>query len=150
MEELIRVRTMDGMASRAVTGDIDEYLALVHAFPLAHIGDDAHLAAAIARLHQLLDKGEAALSPAEIMYLDALTDLVETYENTHIVIPPVSGVDVVRFLMEQHDLTQSDLAPLFGTQSIVSEVLSGKRRLSISHIRKLAERFHLPADVFIS
>ncbi len=149
MEGIAGVEAMDSTASREVTADIDEYLALVRAFPLAHITDDAHLAAAIAHLHLLLDKGEATLSPAEIMYLDALTDLVETYENAHVVIPPVSGVDVVRFLMEQHDLRQSDLALLFGSQSIVSEVLSGKRRLSISHIRKLAERFHLPADVFI-
>jgi HTH-type transcriptional regulator/antitoxin HigA len=51
--------------------------------------------------------------------------------------------------MAEHELTQAELAPLFGAPSIVSEVLSGKRRLALSHISRLAERFGVPADVFI-
>jgi antitoxin component HigA of HigAB toxin-antitoxin module len=87
--------------------DLDEYLALVRAFPLAHIRDDAHLDAAVAIIDRLLDKGDR--SPAEEMYLDALTDLVETYEEAHVPIPARSGVDALRFLMEANDLRQVDL-----------------------------------------
>lgn len=83
------------------------------------------------------------------MYLYALTDLVELYETEHIPMPEVRGIDILRHLMEANDLRQKDLVPLFGSKSIVSEVLSGKRQLTLAHITKLSERFGLSADVFI-
>jgi antitoxin component HigA of HigAB toxin-antitoxin module len=82
-------------------------------------------------------------------YLGALADLVYVYEQEHVTWPPVTGVDVLRHLMEEHQLTQADLAPLFGGRSVVSAVLAGKRRLSLTHITRLAERFGLPADAFL-
>lgn len=75
---------------------------------------------------------------------------MEAYERDHVDIPPVSGVEALRHLMEENGLTQADLADLFGGKSVVSEVLSGKRTLSKSHVRKLSERFGLPADVFLA
>ena len=125
----------------------EEYLALVRAFPLVSIRDEAHLAAALAVIDRLLDRPRR--STAEEEYLRALTDLAETYEHAHVAIPTVSGVEALRYLIEEHGLTQADLAPLFGSRSIVSEVLAGKRRLALSHITRLAERFGVPADVFI-
>lgn len=125
----------------------EEYVKLVRAFPLLSIRDDAHLAEALQVIDGLLD--QPARSVAQEAYLDALTDLVETYESGHIAIPPTSGVDALRYLMAENGLTQADLAPLFGSPSIVSEVLAGKRRLALSHITKLAARFGLPADVFL-
>jgi HTH-type transcriptional regulator/antitoxin HigA len=77
-----------------------------------------------------------------------LTDL-EDYENTHVRIPPVTGVEALRYLMAENDLSQADLAPIFGAPSIVSAVLSGKRRFALAHIARLSERFGVPADVFI-
>ncbi len=126
----------------------EEYLALVRTFPLVSIRDDAHLAEALVVVDQLIAKHER--NAAEEAYLGALTDLVETYENTHVSIPPVSGIDALRYLMDENGLTQADLVPLRGTPSIVSEVLSGKRRLALSHITRLADHFGLPADVFIA
>jgi HTH-type transcriptional regulator/antitoxin HigA len=64
--------------------------------------------------------------------------------------PPVSGVEALRYLMAENGLTQADLAPLFGSPSIISEVLAGKRRLALAHIARLAGRFGVPADVFIA
>ena len=125
----------------------EEYLALVRKFPLVSIRDDTHLAAALAIIDGLLEQPQP--STAEEEYLSALTILVEVYENAHVVIPPASGVEVLRSLMEENRLSQADLAPLFGSPSIISEVLSGKRRLTLAHIARLAERFGLPADVFI-
>jgi HTH-type transcriptional regulator / antitoxin HigA len=127
--------------------DLDVYLELVRAFPLAHIRDDAHLDAAVAVIDRLLDKGDR--SPAEEMYLDALTDLVETYEEAHVAIPARSGVDALRFLMEANDLRQVDLVPVLGRKSLVSEVLSGKRPLTLTHIKKLADYFRVSPAVFI-
>lgn len=123
------------------------YLELVRAFPLVSIRDDVHLTEAMAVIDQLTEQSE--LSAAEDAYLGALTDLVETYDDAHVSIPPTSGVDALRHLMEANDLSQADLAPLFGGASVISEVLSGKRRLSLTHIQRLAARFGLPADVFI-
>ena len=125
----------------------EQYLALVRAFPLVSIHNDEHLREAMEVIDRLLES--PARSPAEAEYLLALTDLVETYENAHVVIPAVTGVDALRYLMEENDLTQADLAPLFGTRSIISEVLAGKRHLALSHITRLAERFGLPTDVFM-
>ena len=125
-----------------------EYLALVHLFPLVSIRDNAHLDEAIAVIDRLLDRQPRSVAQEE--YLSALTDLVEIYENVHVAIPSTSGVEALRYLMEEHELTQADLVTLFGTPSIVSEVLSGKRRLALSHIARLADRFGVPADVFIT
>lgn len=126
---------------------IDDYLEMVRAFPLEHIRDDAHLEAALSVFEPLFTKPD--LTSAEEAYLGALTDLIETYEDARVTIPEVRGVAMLRHLMEANDLTQADLAPLFGSPSIISEVLAGKRRLSLSHIERLSERFGLPADVFI-
>jgi HTH-type transcriptional regulator/antitoxin HigA len=60
----------------------------------------------------------------------------------------VSPVAMLRFLMEQHALAQSDL-PELGSQGVVSEILRGKRELNLRQIKALAERFHVPAALFI-
>ncbi|MBI3707597.1 MAG: XRE family transcriptional regulator, partial [Proteobacteria bacterium] len=58
--------------------------------------------------------------------------------------------DLLIYLMDQHGLTRADLVPLLGTASRVSEVLNGKRALSMTMVRRLRERFHISADVLIS
>ena len=135
------------MAAQLIDADLADYLALCREFPLLSIRDDAHLDEAISRIDALIDRDE--LSRGEQAYLEALSDLVELYEDEHFKMPPVSGVDVLRHLMEENGLRQKDLVPLFGSKSTVSEVLSGKRPLALAHILKLSERFGLPADVFI-
>ena len=135
---------MPGMLDETTAG---EYIALVRAFPLLSIRDDAHLADALAVIDRLTDQTER--SAAEEAYLAALTDLVETYETAHVAIPPTSGREALRYLMEENGLTQADLVPLFGAPSVVSEMLAGKHRLALTHIRRLAAYFGVPADVFI-
>ncbi len=138
---------IQSVATPAVVGDgLDEYLALVRAFPLVSIRDDVHLDTAVTVIDGLIDK--ATRSTAEEAYLGALTDLVETYENAHVVFPPQTGVDALRSLIEENGLKQGDLVPVFGTQSIVSEVLRGKRKLTVKHIEKLSAFFHVPPSVF--
>jgi HTH-type transcriptional regulator/antitoxin HigA len=123
-----------------------EYLALVRAFPLVSIRDDTHLAEALENIDRLVE--QAQRSAAEEAYLGALTDLVETYEGAHVPIPPTSGIEAVRYLMDENELSQAELVSIFGTPSVASEVLAGKRRLSLTHIRRLAAHFGLPTDVF--
>lgn len=103
---------------------------------------------AVERLNTLVD--EVGDNPSHPRYrlIQTLSLLIRTYDQQHRdPLPEVSGVDVLRFLMEAHDLTQSDL-PEIGGQSIVSEILSGKRALNTRHIRGLAERFGISPAVF--
>jgi HTH-type transcriptional regulator / antitoxin HigA len=134
------------MAAAVSAERLDEYLELVRTFPLEHIRNDAHLDAALAVFESLFTKPDP--SPAEEAYLGALTDLIEIYEDATVHVPPRTGIDALRFLMEEHHLTQTDIAPLLGTQSVVSEVLSGKRTLTTAHIARLSDRFQVSPAVF--
>jgi len=128
---------------------LDEYLSLVRAFPLISIRDDAHLKKALAEIDVMLDLPNR--SEAQETYLGALTDLVETYETVHVVFPPRTGLDALRFLIESNNLRQEDLVPVFGTKSIVSEVLNERRerKLTLDHVKRLATYFHVSPAVFI-
>jgi HTH-type transcriptional regulator / antitoxin HigA len=96
---------------------------------------------------RLLDKRELSRKQRDL--LNHLADLISEYEEIHYPMPRVPGRQVLEFLMDQHRLRQSDLVPIFGSKSIVSEVLSGKRQLTVKHIRELSKLFHVSADVFI-
>jgi len=85
----------------------------------------------------------------EVEAIELLTLLVERYEQEHYPIPAADPVSVLRFLIEQQNLTQRDLIPQFGSESAVSMFLAGQRNLTIEQVRKLSTRFKLPADVFI-
>ena len=80
--------------------------------------------------------------------LDTLGAVVHAWEEQHHPIPRSEGVDSLRFLMEEHELTQSDL-PEVGSQGVVSEILRGKRKLNIRQIRALSERFGVSPSVFV-
>lgn len=80
--------------------------------------------------------------------LDLLTAAVHEYETNHHAIPASSPRDVLRFLMDQHGLNQSDL-PEVGSQSVISEILAGRRVLNTRQIAALVKRFHVGADAFI-
>jgi HTH-type transcriptional regulator / antitoxin HigA len=95
-----------------------------------------------------LDQRSAKLTSAEKELAELLMLLIEDFESKHYELPRAKPLDVLRFLMEQHDLKQKDLVDVFGTRSIVSEVLSGKRKLNKEHIARLRERFHVSPDVF--
>lgn len=80
--------------------------------------------------------------------VDIIGDWVEAYDLEHRPMPKVSGVDVLRSVMQEHGLNQSDL-PGVGTQSVVSEILSGKRQFNVRQIRWLADHFKVPVEMFI-
>jgi HTH-type transcriptional regulator/antitoxin HigA len=95
-----------------------------------------------------LDQRSAKLTRAEKELAELLTLLIEDFESKHYELPQAKPLDVLRFLMEQQELKQKDLVDVFGTRSIVSEVLSGKRKLNKDHIERLSRRFHVSPDVF--
>lgn len=85
---------------------------------------------------------------AEERYGEVLATLIEAYEDEHYEIPDASPVEVLRTLMEANNLKQKDLASLFGSESIVSEVLHESRQLNKTHIERLSLRFHVSPEVF--
>ncbi len=111
---------------------------------------------AIAREEQLLATQEvidslidrAELTTDEQDYINVLGTLVYEYEQKHQPIPDIHGVELLKALLVELDLRQKDLVPIFKTESIVSEVLSGQRQLTTTHIRKLAEFFHISPAAF--
>src|SRR5712692_7832265 len=100
----------------------------------------------------VLDKLASKDSPTreEEKYAAVLMTLIEAYEEEHHSIPDAGPVEVLRTLMDANNLRQKDLVPIFGSESIVSEVLHRKRDLNRSHIEKLSKRFHVSPAVFFS
>ena len=95
-----------------------------------------------------LDQRSAKLTRAEKELAQLLTLLIADFESKRYELPRAKPLAVVRFLMDQHELKQKDLVHVFGTRSIVSEVLSGKRKLNKEHIERLSQRFRVSPDVF--
>ncbi len=116
--------------------------------PILTIRNDREYDAAIKRLDQLLD--EVGTDERHPLYdlLDMLGTVVHAYEEKHFPMREPGGVEMLRHLMEEHGLTQSDL-PEIGSQGVVSEVLNGKRELNVRQVRALAKRFHVSPAVFI-
>ncbi len=116
--------------------------------PLLLIRNEEELDNAINHLNQLLDEiGDDEEHPLYGL-LDTLGTLIEAYEEEHYPISEVSGLEALQYLMQEHHLTQSDLAEI-GSQGVVSEILNGKRELNIRQIRALAKRFNVSAAVFV-
>ena len=127
----------------------DRYLNLVRQFPLRPLRTNADLDAAVAVIDGLLDR--AKLAPPEQDYLDVLGDLVETYEAEAVPIPPIGDAELLRFLIEQKNVSQAQVASGARiAESTVSEVLAGKRKLNRSQIARLARYFHIEASAFLA
>ena len=86
--------------------------------------------------------------PAELDTIDLLSLLVETYQAEHRTLPKATPLDVLRFLMEHNGFSRTIWFRSLAL-SRLSMILAGKRNLTVQHIRALAERFHIPASVFL-
>lgn len=100
----------------------------------------------LAMLEELDQK--ARLSSAEQRLAELLTLLIEDFEEKAYALTPAKPIEILNELIEANSLKQKDLLDVFGTPSIVSEVLSGKRGLTVEHIRKLSRRFHVSPEIF--
>ena len=81
--------------------------------------------------------------------LDVLLILIENYESKHHPIDPPDPIDAIRFRMEQMNLSRKDLEGIIGSRGRVSEILNGRRNLSLGMIRKLHANFHIPLESLI-
>ena len=123
------------------------YAALLVKVPPRVIRSDEQNEAYIDALYEM-EQRKGRKSKEERDLADLLTLLIEDYEEKHYALPKASPLAVIEFLMDQHGLKQKDLVDVFGTPSIVSEVLNGKRELNKEHIRRLSDRFGVSPELF--
>jgi HTH-type transcriptional regulator/antitoxin HigA len=126
---------------------VSHFSALQREVPLHPIRTQREYTAAVTAMNKLLDMGAADERHPLANLVATLGELIGDYDDRHHVLPDISGVEMLKFLMEQHDLKQSDLAEI-GTQGVVSEILNGKRELNLRQIKKLKLRFGISADAF--
>lgn len=124
------------------------YRQLLSAFLPHTISNESEYKEVQAEIDRLIDQDE--LTNEETAYLDLLGTLVWAYEaktedKTNYTL---RGIELLKGLLELHDLKQKDLLPIFKSESIVSAVLNGKRKLTVDHINQLAAFFHLPHELF--
>ena len=125
-----------------------EYQTLRRLIPLGVIHSRAEYDRAVATLDAIIDEiGEDEAHPLADL-AEALGVFIEAYDKLRYQTPGPSPRAMLRYLMEQHDLGQSDLAEI-GSQGVVSEILSGKRGLNVRQISCLAKRFNVSPSVFV-
>ena len=136
------------MSANEMKQMMQEYRRLRAILPLGQLRSKKEYERAVILLDAILDEiGEDEKNPmAELA--DAIGVFVERYESEHVPLAAGNTSEVLKLLMSEHGLRQTDL-PEIGTQGVVSEVLAGKRELNTRQIRKLANRFGVSAAVFV-
>ena len=99
-------------------------------------------------VEKLMDKGKHRTAEEDAA-LDLMVRLIKDYEEEHHPLPDPSPHEMLVYLMEQRSLKQADLLPIFKSRGYVSDVINGKRAISKSHAKQLAEFFKVSASVFI-
>ena len=96
-----------------------------------------------------LDFACRPLKPEERLLQERLAKLMEDYDARKYPLPHLAPRKMLLFLMEQRDLRQRDLIPVFGSSSVASSVINGKREISKAHARKLAGFFGVSTELFV-
>lgn len=110
------------------------------------IRNDDDLTHAFIRLESIFQAEEGTPEADE---MEVLVALIETYENKHYPIQHANPIEAIRFQMEQLNLEQKDLRPYLGVPSKISEVLNGKRELSLTMIKNLHNGLKIPYESLI-
>ena len=111
------------------------------------IRTDDDLRAALRRLEVIF---QAAEGTPEADEMEVLVTLIEAYENKHYAVDPADPVEAIKFRMEQQGLTPRDLEAYIGPSGRVSEVLNGKRPLSLRMIKRLHDGLHIPYESLLT
>ena len=110
------------------------------------IRTDEDYEAALAEIERLMNAEPGAEDGDR---LDVLAALVEKYEGRVYPTPSAAPLDVLKFMMEQNGRTQADLGRLLGSRSRASEIMAGKRWLTLNQIRLVAREWHIPAGALV-
>jgi HTH-type transcriptional regulator / antitoxin HigA len=128
----------------------DSYLQCVVQFPLKAIKTEREHDRAVDRIGRLMIRGK--LDEGELQYVEALARLIGEYEDHaghRMKVSNRDPIELLKFLMNESKMSVSALGKIIGSQGVASEVLSRRRELSKSHIRKLAEHFHVNPGLFL-
>ncbi|MDP4029544.1 MAG: helix-turn-helix domain-containing protein [Gallionella sp.] len=117
--------------------------------PLGTITGEKDYKRRVSVMDELLDRIGANESHRLMPLLDLVTKEVEAYETKQQTMPEATPAQALAFLMEEHNLKQTDLAAELGGQSIVSAILNGKRELNMRQVKALAMRFNVSPVVFL-
>ncbi len=123
---------------------------LVAAMPPQAIMDNVHYDNTVEMIDRLMAAGR--LTRGQELYLETLVQLLQAYEAEHLSVDTadLSGIDALRHLLAENDMSASDLARLLGIHpSMGSKILKGDRSLTLGHVRKLADRFHVRPELFM-
>jgi HTH-type transcriptional regulator / antitoxin HigA len=127
----------------------DRYLELIHEFPLRPIRTNSELSSAIRRLCRLHDQQRP--DEAEEDYCEALGELIDRYQKSRREKPEITDAEMLRFLLESRDLTQTKFAVAIGiAETTISEVLASKRHFTHDQIGKVADYLQVLPTVFPS
>jgi len=123
-------------------------VALARAMPLV-IETEQEYQRMMGVFEKLMDKDDDRLTPEDGRLLKLLATLLEEYENRQYPLPKSRPHEMLRHLIEEKKLKPSDLWPVIGSKSRVSEILSGKRSTSKAQAQRLADFFHAPIELFL-
>jgi HTH-type transcriptional regulator / antitoxin HigA len=124
----------------------EKYVDLLNEFPPRLIRSEQEFLAIQKVVDTLLDAKQLSTDQKE--YINLLGMIICEYEEKNVEIPDIHGVDLLNVLIEEWGLKQKELIPIFKTESIISAILNGHRQLTVEHIQKLAEFFHVSPAVF--
>jgi antitoxin component HigA of HigAB toxin-antitoxin module len=129
----------------------DDYFELVQRFPLAPIRSYRQLKEAHAMIDELTLIPESKLTRGQSDYLEVLGDLASNFEmpQMNTALASITGLDVLKHLLEANELSASDLGRILGQRELGSKILRGDRQISRSHAKALGKRFSLPAETFL-
>ena len=101
----------------------------------------------VKRLYELMDMDEATMPEHLSDELSVLATLLDAYEAVHYPIDKADPISIIEFHMDQRNVTRSDLASCIGSAKKVSQILAGKRPLTLKMIRALSEQLNIPAEM---
>jgi HTH-type transcriptional regulator / antitoxin HigA len=130
-----------------LTIENNSYIELLQKFPPRPINSEVEFLAVQEVIDDLLDSGQITTEIQD--YMNVLGTLVHEYEEKYVSVPDLSGVELLKALIDEFDLKQK-LVPVFKTESIVSAILNGQRQFTVEHIEKLADFFKISPAVFFS
>ena len=123
---------------------------LVRMMPPQAIADDVHYRNTVEMIDRLMANGK--MTKGQALYLETLVQLVQAYEAAYhaIDMSGISGLDSLKHLLQENDMSASDLARLLGVHvSMGSKILRGDRSLTVDHLKILSSRFKVSPDIFI-
>lgn len=141
------MQNMINKTGNKTLGTPKTYLELITSFPPRKITSEEELTRTQNIIDELLDQGN--LTPDERDYLHLLGLVVSEYEDQNYPIRDIYGVELFKVLIEELNLQFTDLISIFEDETILSDVIAGKQTLTIEHIEKLSDFFHIDPSVFL-